>query len=165
MAAIVCTAVLLNVRLQLNRFLYLAYRKFAKYLPCNFCRWLFPFIGHVGICTTAGVIRDFAGPYLVAVCCLSDHIDVPGIIYFKIIVIIQQIQDTLCLHICWCHLLSIYILSPIMIYILTIDYYTDQNNIIVVVVLLLTIMDELYNVLDVGITHKQIEFTPSLSTY
>jgi len=50
-----------------------------------------------------------------------------------------------------------------MIYILTIDYYTDQNNIIVVVVLLLMIMDELYNVLDVGITHKQIEFTPSLS--
>ena len=46
----------------------------------SFFRWLFPFIGHMGICTTAGVIRDFAGPYAVAVSCLSDNIDVPGII-------------------------------------------------------------------------------------
>lgn len=30
-------------------------------------RWLFPFIGHMGICTSAGVIRDFAGPYFVSV--------------------------------------------------------------------------------------------------
>ncbi|KAL4617215.1 transmembrane protein 222 [Arapaima gigas] len=27
--------------------------------------WFLPFIGHVGICTSAGVIRDFAGPYVV----------------------------------------------------------------------------------------------------
>jgi len=32
-----------------------------------YIRWLFPFIGHMGICTTAGVIRDFAGPYYVSV--------------------------------------------------------------------------------------------------
>ncbi|XP_066531877.1 transmembrane protein 222 isoform X2 [Hoplias malabaricus] len=30
------------------------------------CRWLFPFIGHMGICTSNGVIRDFAGPYFVS---------------------------------------------------------------------------------------------------
>lgn len=30
-------------------------------------RWLFPVIGHMGICTSAGVIRDFAGPYYVSV--------------------------------------------------------------------------------------------------
>ena len=24
-------------------------------------RWIFPFIGHMGIATSAGVIRDFAG--------------------------------------------------------------------------------------------------------
>ncbi len=30
-------------------------------------RWIFPFIGHMGICTSAGVIRDFAGPYYVSV--------------------------------------------------------------------------------------------------
>ncbi|NWR46820.1 TM222 protein, partial [Regulus satrapa] len=29
--------------------------------------WLFPIIGHMGICTSAGVIRDFAGPYFVSV--------------------------------------------------------------------------------------------------
>ena len=32
------------------------------------CRWFVPFIGHMGICTSAGVIRDFAGPYYVSVC-------------------------------------------------------------------------------------------------
>ena len=31
------------------------------------CRWLIPFIGHMGICTMQGVIRDFAGPYFVSV--------------------------------------------------------------------------------------------------
>lgn len=30
-------------------------------------RWLFPIIGHMGICTSSGVIRDFAGPYFVSV--------------------------------------------------------------------------------------------------
>ena len=30
-------------------------------------RWLIPFIGHMGICTMQGVIRDFAGPYFVSV--------------------------------------------------------------------------------------------------
>ncbi|XP_042741558.1 transmembrane protein 222 isoform X2 [Lagopus leucura] len=29
-------------------------------------RWLFPIIGHMGICTSTGVIRDFAGPYFVS---------------------------------------------------------------------------------------------------
>ena len=29
-------------------------------------RWLFPFIGHMGIATSSGVIRDFAGPYYVS---------------------------------------------------------------------------------------------------
>uniref|UniRef100_A0A8B9VUN6 WD and tetratricopeptide repeats 1 n=2 Tax=Anas TaxID=8835 RepID=A0A8B9VUN6_9AVES len=31
-----------------------------------FGRWLFPIIGHMGICTSTGVIRDFAGPYFVS---------------------------------------------------------------------------------------------------
>ena len=31
-----------------------------------FLRWLFPFIGHTGIGTSSGVIRDFAGPYFVS---------------------------------------------------------------------------------------------------
>lgn len=31
------------------------------------CRWVLPFIGHMGICTSAGVIRDFAGSYFVSV--------------------------------------------------------------------------------------------------
>ena len=29
--------------------------------------WFIPIIGHMGICTSAGVIRDFAGPYYVSV--------------------------------------------------------------------------------------------------
>ncbi|XP_050412126.1 transmembrane protein 222 [Patella vulgata] len=33
-------------------------------LPC--ITWLFPFIGHMGIASTSGVIRDFGGPYYVA---------------------------------------------------------------------------------------------------
>ena len=33
-------------------------------LPCF--TWLFPSIGHVGICTSKGIIHDFAGPYYVS---------------------------------------------------------------------------------------------------
>lgn len=29
-------------------------------------RWLFPIIGHMGICTSTGIVRDFAGPYYVS---------------------------------------------------------------------------------------------------
>lgn len=32
-----------------------------------FFRWLFPFIGHMGIALSSGVIRDFAGSYYVSV--------------------------------------------------------------------------------------------------
>ena len=32
-----------------------------------FVRWLLPFIGHMGIAMSSGVIRDFAGPYYVSV--------------------------------------------------------------------------------------------------
>ena len=34
--------------------------------PIPLLTWLFPFIGHMGICTSGGVIRDFAGPYTVS---------------------------------------------------------------------------------------------------
>ena len=34
-------------------------------IPC--VTWLFPSIGHAGICTSEGVIYDFAGPYYVSV--------------------------------------------------------------------------------------------------
>ncbi|ELT99780.1 hypothetical protein CAPTEDRAFT_153971 [Capitella teleta] len=30
------------------------------------CSWLFPIIGHMGIATSSGIIRDFAGPYYVS---------------------------------------------------------------------------------------------------
>ncbi|XP_076451797.1 transmembrane protein 222-like [Babylonia areolata] len=33
-------------------------------IPC--LTWLLPFIGHMGIALTSGVIRDFAGPYYVS---------------------------------------------------------------------------------------------------
>lgn len=34
--------------------------------PIPFLTWFFPFIGHMGICTSSGVIRDFAGSYYVS---------------------------------------------------------------------------------------------------
>ncbi|KAG7469150.1 transmembrane protein 222-like [Megalops cyprinoides] len=34
--------------------------------PIPVLSWLLPFIGHMGICTSSGVIRDFAGPYFVS---------------------------------------------------------------------------------------------------
>ncbi|KAI6178839.1 LRRcap domain-containing protein [Aphelenchoides besseyi] len=34
--------------------------------PIPLISWLFPFIGHMGICTSRGVIRDFAGSYYVS---------------------------------------------------------------------------------------------------
>jgi len=34
--------------------------------PIPLLTWLFPFIGHMGIARTDGVIRDFAGPYYVS---------------------------------------------------------------------------------------------------
>ncbi|RNA30262.1 transmembrane protein -like [Brachionus plicatilis] len=37
--------------------------------PLPLISWFLPFIGHMGICYTNGVIRDFAGPYFVS----EDH--------------------------------------------------------------------------------------------
>lgn len=34
--------------------------------PIPLLTWLFPFIGHMGIALSNGVIRDFAGPYVVS---------------------------------------------------------------------------------------------------
>uniref|UniRef100_A0A3P8PPW0 Transmembrane protein 222a n=1 Tax=Astatotilapia calliptera TaxID=8154 RepID=A0A3P8PPW0_ASTCA len=34
--------------------------------PIPILTWVLPFIGHMGICTSAGVIRDFAGSYFVS---------------------------------------------------------------------------------------------------
>ncbi|XP_076357259.1 transmembrane protein 222 isoform X2 [Tachypleus tridentatus] len=34
--------------------------------PIPILTWLFPFIGHMGIATSEGIIRDFAGPYFVS---------------------------------------------------------------------------------------------------
>ncbi|CAB3227360.1 unnamed protein product [Arctia plantaginis] len=34
--------------------------------PIPVLTWMFPFLGHMGICMSSGVIRDFAGPYFVS---------------------------------------------------------------------------------------------------
>lgn len=34
--------------------------------PIPVLTWFFPFIGHMGICLSNGVIRDFAGPYFIS---------------------------------------------------------------------------------------------------
>ncbi|XP_046389975.1 transmembrane protein 222 [Ischnura elegans] len=34
--------------------------------PIPLLTWLIPVIGHMGICTSKGIIRDFAGPYVVS---------------------------------------------------------------------------------------------------
>ncbi|EIE26314.1 DUF778-domain-containing protein [Coccomyxa subellipsoidea C-169] len=35
--------------------------------PIPVISWLLPFVGHMGICTSKGVILDFAGPYFISV--------------------------------------------------------------------------------------------------
>lgn len=47
-------------------------------LPCSIVwtpipglSWLLPFVGHMGITNSAGVIRDFGGPFMVSVSSLS----------------------------------------------------------------------------------------------
>ncbi|KAK9806379.1 hypothetical protein WJX72_012194 [[Myrmecia] bisecta] len=35
--------------------------------PIPFIGWVLPFIGHVGICTSEGVILDFAGPFFISI--------------------------------------------------------------------------------------------------
>lgn len=42
--------------------------------PIPFLTWLVPFIGHVGIGTTAGEINDFAGSYYIHVCKITINI-------------------------------------------------------------------------------------------
>ena len=39
--------------------------------PIPFLTWVFPFIGHVGVCLSSGIILDFAGPYYVAMDTMS----------------------------------------------------------------------------------------------
>ncbi|XP_031573908.1 transmembrane protein 222-like [Actinia tenebrosa] len=39
--------------------------------PIPLLTWMFPFIGHMGICMSSGVIRDFAGPYYVSEDCMA----------------------------------------------------------------------------------------------
>lgn len=42
-------------------------QRYVNWLLLSSCRWVLPFIGHMGICTSAGIIRDFAGSYFVSV--------------------------------------------------------------------------------------------------
>ncbi|CAF0748413.1 unnamed protein product [Didymodactylos carnosus] len=44
----------------------LRYPHSLVWTPIPLLSWLFPFIGHMGIGRTDGVIRDFAGPYYVS---------------------------------------------------------------------------------------------------
>uniref|UniRef100_A0A8C2Z4M6 Transmembrane protein 222a n=1 Tax=Cyclopterus lumpus TaxID=8103 RepID=A0A8C2Z4M6_CYCLU len=37
--------------------------------PIPILSWVLPFIGHMGICTSSGIIRDFAGSYFVSDAC------------------------------------------------------------------------------------------------
>lgn len=39
----------------------------CRWTPIPIVTWLVPFIGHMGVCTSEGVILDFAGPYFVSV--------------------------------------------------------------------------------------------------
>lgn len=41
-------------------------RTFIRFIEPRSNRYFLPFIGHMGIATTAGIIRDFAGPYHVS---------------------------------------------------------------------------------------------------
>nr|CAG4643586.1 EOG090X0GY7 [Ilyocryptus agilis] len=39
--------------------------------PIPLITWIIPLIGHMGICTSSGVIRDFAGSYYVSEDCMA----------------------------------------------------------------------------------------------
>ena len=39
--------------------------------PIPLITWILPFVGHMGICNSDGVIHDFAGPYLINVDCMA----------------------------------------------------------------------------------------------
>ncbi|XP_017480853.1 PREDICTED: transmembrane protein 222 [Rhagoletis zephyria] len=54
-------AVLPPVNFESDRFPYC-----IVWTPIPVLTWFFPMIGHMGICTSIGVIRDFAGPYYVS---------------------------------------------------------------------------------------------------
>uniref|UniRef100_A0A3Q2DD66 Transmembrane protein 222a n=1 Tax=Cyprinodon variegatus TaxID=28743 RepID=A0A3Q2DD66_CYPVA len=60
--------------------------------PIPILSWVLPFIGHMGICTSSGVIRDFAGSYFVSVLSyfyrpynnsISPHVAVSPEHYYK----------------------------------------------------------------------------------
>lgn len=55
---------LINDRIDSKR---VRYPHCLVWTPIPVLTWLFPFIGHMGIARTDGVIRDFAGPYYVSV--------------------------------------------------------------------------------------------------
>lgn len=52
-------------------------------------RWFIPFIGHMGIATSAGVIRDFAGPYYVSVSMFNTT---PNIIFWEVTVLDSELK-------------------------------------------------------------------------
>ncbi|CAF2676091.1 unnamed protein product [Rotaria sp. Silwood2] len=54
----------LNDRIDVAR---VRYPHCIVWTPIPVLSWLFPFVGHMGIARTDGVIRDFAGPYYVSV--------------------------------------------------------------------------------------------------
>ncbi len=54
----------LNDRIDVKR---VRYPHCLVWTPIPILTWLFPFIGHMGIARTDGVIRDFAAPYYVSV--------------------------------------------------------------------------------------------------
>lgn len=51
----------MRVNVKRNRYPYC-----IVWTPIPMLTWLFPFIGHMGIAYSSGVIRDFAGPYYVS---------------------------------------------------------------------------------------------------
>ena len=53
-----------NERIDVGR---VRYPHCIVWTPIPLLTWLFPFIGHMGIARTDGVIRDFAAPYYVSV--------------------------------------------------------------------------------------------------
>ncbi|CAF0849466.1 unnamed protein product [Rotaria sordida] len=53
----------LNDRIDVAR---VRYPHCLVWTPIPVLTWLFPFVGHMGIARTDGVIRDFAGPYYVS---------------------------------------------------------------------------------------------------
>lgn len=59
---------------ELNKKIDVAHERYPfciVWTPIPLITWLLPFVGHMGICNSEGIIHDFAGPYYIGQDCMA----------------------------------------------------------------------------------------------